>query len=145
MLQPANDHNDMLAWHVMSAAYEIYKDGSIKIVDLILTKQMIVCEVLQVLVLPLCGFIMLEFTLNTNNLKYILQEEFISLLLKQGYLIIVQPVWSDPNANNHFLSNSSSTKGNWHWCYWRFRSFFTMLDCLRSLWAIYNPTVTFVE
>ncbi len=76
----------------MSAAYEIYKDGSIKIVDLILTKQMIVCEVLQVLVLPLCGFIMLEFTLNTNNLKYILQEEFISLLLKQGYLIIVQPV-----------------------------------------------------
>ncbi len=34
----------------MSAAYEIYKDGSIKIVDLILTKQMIVSEVLQVLV-----------------------------------------------------------------------------------------------
>ncbi len=33
MLQPANDHNDMLAWHVMSAAYEIYKDGSIKIVE----------------------------------------------------------------------------------------------------------------
>ncbi len=51
MLQPAIDHNDMLAWHVMSAAYEIYKDGSIKIVDLILTKQMIVTEVLQVLVL----------------------------------------------------------------------------------------------